>query len=311
MNIKRKSRAPISLMGILSLTLLVCPMNIRLMDSASAVQQPPIVINELLARVPTDDPATTNVIEGDANGDGVREANLDEFVELVNVGIDPFNLSGYEVDDTNSAGNLKFPNGTIVPAGEAVVIFGGGDLMMSKLEFGNARALGLVFTVGGSGGFGFGNAGDAAIVRDPRGQEVARLDYDSMNPVPQPIFQSLNRNPEITGPFVNHRDVMGAGQRAFSPGTRVDGSAFRRVLREALPNAGPMAGGNQVTLNGAGFGSAIESVWFGSQAATDVMRINSLQVVVRAPAITTTGPVVVKVIDQFGEIVGQGIYTYQ
>lgn len=304
-------RVAFCLMSLVSLSLLVCPQRGQVSDSVSAAQRPPLVINELLARVPADDPATPDVIEGDANGDGVRDANLDEFVELVNIGMEPFDISGYEVDDSNSPGSLRFPNGTIVPAGEAVVIFGGGDLMMSRLEFGNARALGLLFSVGGANGFGFGNAGDAVIVRNPQGQEVARLDYDNMNPVPQPIFQSLNRSPELTGPFVNHRDVAGAGQRAFSPGTRADGRAFRRVLTEASPQVGPLSGGNQVTLIGAGFGNPIESVWFGSQAATDVMRINSLRVVVRAPASTTAGPVDVKVIDRFGEIVAQGIYTYQ
>jgi hypothetical protein len=293
------------------IALTLCPLRPEVIGSAASQEMVPLVVNEALARVPTDDPMTMDVIEGDANGDGVREASADEFVELVNVGMEPLDLSNFEVNDDDSPMGFIFPMETVVPPGEAVVLFGGGDLTMSRLEFGNSRALGLVFTTDGTIGTGLSNTADTVIVRDPMGREVLRFDYDSMNPAPQPVFQSLNRNPELTGPFANHRDVEGAGERAFSPGTRVDGRAFRRLIGELTPNAGPLAGGNQVTINGAGFGSEIASVWFGAEAATEVMRVNSLQVVVRAPAGAMAGPVTVKVIDQFGEIVSTDAYTYQ
>jgi hypothetical protein len=271
----------------------------------------PLVINELLARVPTDDP-NTEEIEGDANGDGTRNANLDEFVEIVNVGTDPIGLSGYEVDDNGgTAGSFVFPTGTRLPAGEAVVIFGGGDLTMSKAEFGNARALGLVFTATGNVGLGFSNTGDSVVVKDPTGREVVRLDYDANNPVAQPVFQSFNRNPDVTGSFSNHRDVEGAASRAYSPGTQINGRAFRRVISGLVPNSGPLAGGNEVTIDGAGFGSQIMSVTFGDQAIEKIERVNSLQLKVIAPPRATPGAVDVTVTDSFGNIVGTGVYTYQ
>jgi hypothetical protein len=150
----------------------------------------PLIINELLARVPTDDPTTMDVIEGDANGDGVRDANGDEFVELVNVGMEPLDLSGFQVDDNSTTGSFVFPMGTLLPQGEAVVVFASGNLNMSLLEFGNARALGLVLIASGRIGTGLSNTADSLVVRDPMGREVARLDYDGSNPVPQPVFQS-------------------------------------------------------------------------------------------------------------------------
>lgn len=293
------------------IALTLCPLQPDVIGSAAGQGMVPLVLNEVLARVPSDDPMTPDVIEGDANGDGTRDASGDEFVELVNVGMEPLDLSNFQINDSGTTPPFVFPMGTIVLPGEAVVLFGGGDLSRSRLEFGNSRALGLVFTTDGTIGTGLSNTADSIFVRDPMGRQVLRFDYDSMAPVPQQVFQSLNRNPELTGPFANHRDVPGAGMRAFSPGTRVDGRAFRRFISELMPNVGPLAGGNQVVIHGAGFGSEIASVQFGSQAATEVMRVSPLQLVVRAPAGAMAGPVTVKVIDQFGEIVSMDAYTYQ
>jgi hypothetical protein len=287
-----------------------CPLRPEVIGSSSS-QMVPFVINEVLARVPSDDPMTTDVIEGDANGDGTREASLDEFVELINVGMSPLDITGFEVDDSNSPGSLHFPMKTIVPPGEAVVVFGGGDLARSRLEFGNARALGLIFTVGGSGGLGLGNNGDSVIVRDPMGREITRLDYTNDMPVAQSVFQSLNRNPEITGPFDNHRNVPGAGQRLYSPGTRVDGRAFRRIISQLTPNSGPLVGGTPVTIDGAGFGSQISSVTFGGNAASEVTRMGSLKLIVTAPPGSAAGAVDVVVTDQFGTITSMGAYSYK
>jgi hypothetical protein len=37
---------------------------------------------------------------------------------------------------------------------------------------------------------------------------------------------SLTRSPDLSGDFVAHTSADGAGDAAFSPGTRVDGSPF-------------------------------------------------------------------------------------
>ncbi|MBI3951779.1 MAG: lamin tail domain-containing protein [Acidobacteria bacterium] len=270
----------------------------------------PLIINELLARVPSDNPDTAE-IEGDANGDSQRDASLDEFVELVNVGKEPLDVSGFEVDDGGTMGSFIFPMRTIIPPGEAVVIFGGGDLTKSRLEFANARALDLVFAVGGGAGLGFSDSGDAVVVRDRMGREVARFDYDGEMPVPQLVFQSFNRNPDMRGPFRNHSEIEGAGGRLLSPGTWVDGRAFRRTVTNLMPASGPLEGGNEVVVNGAGFGSEISSVTFGDQAASGLSRISPLELSVVAPGGGEAGPVDVVIKDQFGEIVARSAYRFR
>src|SRR5690606_40151137 len=69
-----------------------------------------LIINEIHA-----DPAGD--ITGDANGDGVRDANADEFIEFVNIGSTPLDISGYRLFDSNSSVILRhvFPPNTIVP----------------------------------------------------------------------------------------------------------------------------------------------------------------------------------------------------
>ena len=93
-----------------------------------------LIINEYLA----DPPAGPS---GDANGDGTTNATQDEFVELVNNGTSPLDISGFTISD---AIQIRFtvPSGKIIPPGESAVVFGGGT---PTGPFGNAAANGLVF----------------------------------------------------------------------------------------------------------------------------------------------------------------------
>src|SRR5215216_967323 len=86
-----------------------------------------VVINEYLADPP---PA----LAGDANGDGTRDAAQDEFVELVNTGAAPLDISGFTIRDATGV-RFTIPPGKIMPAGEAAVVFGGG---VPTGSFGNA-----------------------------------------------------------------------------------------------------------------------------------------------------------------------------
>ena len=81
------------------------------------------VLNEVLY-----DPPADNL--GDANGDGNRHFDEDEFVEFVNSSATSLDISGYKLYDadrllTNTA-NHEFPANTILNPGQAVVVFGGG-----------------------------------------------------------------------------------------------------------------------------------------------------------------------------------------
>jgi len=66
--------------------------------------QPLLIINEVLYDPPSGD-------AGDANGDGTREAQEDEFIEFVNIG-GTLDLSGYTIHD-NAQERHIFPEGTV------------------------------------------------------------------------------------------------------------------------------------------------------------------------------------------------------
>jgi hypothetical protein len=85
--------------------------------------QAQLLLNEMLYDPP-------DGLAGDANGDGTRDPNDDEFVEIINLSSQEFDISGYKLYDTDAFATLEprhvFPANTIVPSGKAIVVFGGG-----------------------------------------------------------------------------------------------------------------------------------------------------------------------------------------
>ena len=160
-----------------------------------------LVINEILA-----DPDGST---GDANGDGVVDTSDDEFVELYNTGVDPIDLSGYTIEDgaTNPLRHT-FAMGTMLPAGEFIVVFGAGT----------PTGFGMILTAtASSGGLGLNNGGDTVTVRDNNGVIVAQVvDYTDAS-----SNQSIGRDPDFTGPFTQHTNI-GTANVAFSPGLEND-----------------------------------------------------------------------------------------
>ncbi|MEM7346617.1 MAG: lamin tail domain-containing protein, partial [Chloroflexota bacterium] len=64
--------------------------------------------------------------------------------------------------------------------------------------------------------------------------------------------QSLTRNPDITGatPLIKHSTTPGAGGRLFSPGTKVDGSAFASCdIAPLVSSTNPITGATNVSIN--------------------------------------------------------------
>lgn len=178
---------------------------------SAEVNLPALLIHEIHA-----DPA--NGAPGDANGDGTRDAEDDEFVELVNTGFGPLDVSGWTVSDGGAVRHVFAP-GTVVPAREAVVVFGGGS---PTGEFGNAAANGLVFTAS-TGGLSLNNTGDTVTVADAFAQVVQQVTYGSA----ANDNQSLTRDPDLTNtPLVKHQTAQGAGNARWSPGARNGGAAF-------------------------------------------------------------------------------------
>ncbi len=79
-----------------------------------------VALNEILADPPPDP-------EGDANGDGVRHSADDEFVEIVNHGAAPADLSGWALADSAAVRHV-FPEGLVLAPGAMYVVFGGGTV---------------------------------------------------------------------------------------------------------------------------------------------------------------------------------------
>ena len=196
-------------------------------SQASLNVRAPLVINEILADVPPDN-ANTPPVEGDANRDGVRSSDDDEFVELFNTSDAPLDLAGIVVADA-TANRYTFPANTTLAAGRAVVIFGGGNPPTSDPAFGGA----LILT---TSSLGLNDGGDTVTVKLPTSTGdilIAVQSYGSAvnNTPPAPSDQSLTRAPDAAlndsgGAFVAHTSAQGAQGRVFSPGTRADGTPF-------------------------------------------------------------------------------------
>lgn len=172
---------------------------------------------------------------GDANGDGAVSSTADEFVELANTTYAPIDVSGWTLADAVGVKHT-FPAGTVIPAREAAVVFGGGS---PAGAFGNAAANGLVFTAS-AGTLGLNNTGDTVTLRDAANAVVQALTYGSEGGQDE----SLTRSPDLSNsPMKRHTQADPSGARRFSPGTWAsDGGAFTvppgaLVLSEVLYDA--------------------------------------------------------------------------
>lgn len=150
---------------------------------------------------------------GDANGDGTRDANEDEFIEFFNSG-PALDLSGYTISDA-SAVRHTFPAGTIVPVNGVLVLFGGGTPTGS---FGGA-----IVQTASEGQINMSNSGDLVTLADPSGNVVLTFDVEPLSNNPN---ESYTRNPDLTGNFEQHSTITEANGTLFSPGTKLDGSSF-------------------------------------------------------------------------------------
>jgi hypothetical protein len=164
------------------------------------------IINEVLY-----DPASD--LTGDANGDGTRDANADEFIEFFNSGLE-LDLSGYTISDASQLRHT-FPAGSIVPMNGVIVVFGGGTPTGS---FG-----GSVVQTASEGLLNMNNSGDFMTIKDALGNVVLTFDVEPLSNGPD---ESYTRNPDLTGDFVQHAGIPEANGALFSPGTKLDGSSF-------------------------------------------------------------------------------------
>ena len=164
------------------------------------------LINEVLY-----DPETGD--EGDANGDGTRDANGDEFIEFFNSGPE-MDMSGYSLSDASQIRHV-FPAGTVVPLNGVLVLFGSGS---PTGNFGGA-----VVQTASTGSINMNNAGDFVTLQDTSGNIVLTFDVEPLSNNPN---ESYTRNPDLTGEFVQHSGIEVANGALYSPGTMLDGSSF-------------------------------------------------------------------------------------
>lgn len=208
--------------------------SVSVTDNGDALQ--PLVINEVFATG-----------HGDANQDGAATSNQDrfddEFVEIVNRGPASVDLSGYQLFTSSTASvRHTIPGGTVLPAGGALVVFGGGAPAQGMtaafgtawIQTANAPVLGTYLI----------EPAARLSLLNPAGQEIAGFSYENQSASPD----SVTLSPDVTGNQDQHA-ALGDGSIFFSPGTRVDGTAFVTLTAEL---AGTVAPGSVVENAGPG-----------------------------------------------------------
>jgi hypothetical protein len=171
-----------------------------------------LIINEVLY-----DPPAESL--GDANTDGTRDANNDEFIELVNISSSQLDLSGYMFFDLDDLGNTPahiVPENTVLLPGKAFLLFGGGDENNFISEFG-----GSLVQVCSNKPINLNNGGDLLTIKDSQGEILITFDVDPLSDNPD---ESYTRSPDLTGEFVQHS--FASEELLFSPGTQTNGNPF-------------------------------------------------------------------------------------
>jgi hypothetical protein len=217
---------PVTITASLSGTTATAISTASIVTSAPAPVVGDLVINEIHYDV------LTSSVAGDANCDGVADAQDDEFVELSNRSNHPVQLLAASLWDAGAfAGTTpvySFPS-FVLGSGETVVVFSGAvgttgtNVWCTNLDgthIGDARAFG---------------AGKSFALNNTTGDTVhltATATVSStelVTPVAIPTTsskQAFTRDPDFTGAFVKDGTGIGAADRNWSPGTLVTGEPF-------------------------------------------------------------------------------------
>ena len=210
-----------------------------------------IIFNEVNA-----DPAS-DPINGDANGDGVRNSVHDEFVELVNVGSDTVDMTGWMLGDDERI-NYTFPDNYKIAPGHIVVLFGSVNHTDNANVAGyNTDILLSSVLAADTVGNGVANGGEYVVLKSPDGTYDTYVAYGSKYQRGPPqtsavegiTFEmrveigdtvgnnnSVTRNPDgdttALDPFRQHLRVNDA---YFSPGTTIDGALWLSLVDQRAP----------------------------------------------------------------------------
>lgn len=178
-----------------------------------------LVLNEFLADPPP-------LAAGDANCDTVRDgaSSEDEFVEIVNVSSNRLAMSGVTISDSTGVRHT-FSAATSLDPGKVVVVFGGGTPSCTWASDVQAFAA-------SSGALGLNNGGDTITIALGAGSSATILQQytygaeggHNVSLTLNPDLNDTDPTPAGVAGFVAHTVANAA--LAFSPGTKVDGTAF-------------------------------------------------------------------------------------
>lgn len=236
----------------------------------SSIASAQLVLNEALF-----DPASVD-LAGDANRDGTRSSDNDEFLELINSGNTPLDITGYKIYDAarfdeiattddprhviGDTDNDDVADATIIlPAGGIYVVFGGGDLTTIKTALPN-----VIFESCSS--LGLTNSGEILTITDATGSVKISFNDDEIpyadgrtegDPAMLETFgleaganQSLTRYPAVTGDLGYHLGLNGQYQSPGELPTLPTGSDL--IINEIFARPGTATG----DANGDGTGGS-------------------------------------------------------
>jgi hypothetical protein len=170
-------------------------------------------------------------VDGDPNGDGVTDGVEDEFLEIANASGVTVDLSGVMIVENDWSEFLPrhtFAEGTVLRAGEAIVVFGGGGVESLAEPF-------VTFLIADNDdpgvpyGLSLNDAGETVrLLTGDGATELARMSFGAASggDPPAPADASLVLEPEVTGSeWVDHSTVDGS-VGPYSPGTLADGASY-------------------------------------------------------------------------------------
>ncbi len=162
---------------------------------------------------------------GDANGDGVIDSLNDQFIELYNPNDYAVDISGFELevgkiltDETNYTFSKyhTFPSGTVIPANEIIVVFGGGTPtnISGIVQIANENKLDLNDT-GTTKGF---LSIKGSFYESSRRVFANDLVYDRLSGVSTAVYRKYDAAGNIRfKDFVDHTTIV-SNPVLFSPG---------------------------------------------------------------------------------------------
>ena len=146
-----------------------------------------LIVNEVLFDPP---PGAA----GDANGDGMRDAKQDEFIELVNGTAEPLDVSGFRIYDATGLrlGLIRhtIELETILPPWSALVVFGGS---VPQGQFGDAA---IQVANSDPPDLSLNNGRDTLTITDANGCIVTTMSYGEGIDGTNVSDQSTTRQPD-------------------------------------------------------------------------------------------------------------------